>query len=661
MVPRKDARGGRIPHIRPSNSARSRARADANREIARVRLTDVKPPSPAVVSAELAQAALASTALTRARALAAWVGPGKELTSNWVPKPAAAAEACRMLGISLPRTRVRSALDVDEFMASWAVAVKAGLVLIDGRRARVAPGATAAGGAAATTDPADVLNGWVKAAAAVILDVPDDPCAGCLIVLHELHSADRPLSIDELAGAIGAVDDDAAEGEPCPECGEVHDDPDLLSIGGLLGGEPDEEDDREHAEGTVTGLVALGAATESDGAVELTSLGSMLATSIFEGCAPAPDADAGTLVSVVSEVPPPVAAVMARPWVAARSPEAAARELLTAAEAARGTERVVALALARGLESAGAPAWREWADRPGFGAYARQWLADQGEPVTPQPTDEGWLTADSLRTMLDDIGDLLPPFLLRMAFQEELGGATDETLALLRGSGHPAAGELATMLTGRELVPEPPRRAGRKSGAEKKGRGGRKLDRVCQLKISLLGVSRPPVWRRVVVPADLTLGELHDVIGRSMGWEDSHLHSFSTRSGDYGPPGMDLGFGNESRALLEDVLPGKGSKLLYTYDFGDGWEHDVRLEETRAATPGTVYPACVAGKGACPPEDCGGPWGYENLKEVLADPRHEEHEDLLDWLGLDSGDEFDPAEFSLDEVNARLRPLGRKA
>ena len=184
---------------------------------------------------------------------------------------------------------------------------------------------------------------------------------------------------------------------------------------------------------------------------------------------------------------------------------------------------------------------------------------------------------------------------------------------------------------------------------------------MCQLRISLRGVSKPPVWRRVVVPADLTLGELHDVIVEAMGWEDSHLHMFDTGSQQYGPPGLDLGFADESRARLGDVLSRSGSSLIYTYDFGDDWEHEVRLEETRAATPGSVYPSCVAGKGACPPEDCGGQWGYENLKEVLADPRHEEHEDMLEWLGLDSGDEFDPAAFSLDEVNARLRPLGRKA
>jgi len=96
--------------------------------------------------------------------------------------------------------------------------------------------------------------------------------------------------------------------------------------------------------------------------------------------------------------------------------------------------------------------------------------------------------------------------------------------------------------------------------------------------------------------------------------------------------------------------------MLYTYDFGDGWEHDIVLEKVLPPDP-VVGLSCLAGKGACPPEDCGGAWGYANLKEALADPGHEEHEDLLDWLGLDSAADFDPAQFGLDEVNARLSQL----
>ena len=607
------------------------------------------PPSPPVVSADLAEAALACTALVRARQLAAWVGPGKELTSSGVPRPAAAAEACGVLGIHLPRARLRSALDVDEFMRAWVVTVEAGLVMTDRRRAWAVPGAVDA------AVPESVLDTWVKTAAAN-LGIPDEPCAGCLIVLHELREAGRPLSLEDLAGALTAATAEPAAGERCADCGEVHGPADLLTISTLLGGmEPDVQDDREHAEAAVEGLAAFGAATDGE-AVELTPLGSMLADAVFEGCAPAPDAGAGSVVSVLKELSPAVASVMAEPWLAARSPDAAVAELLAYGESADGSQRVVALSLAEGVGPAAAAAWREWADRPGFGAYARQWLADHGEPAAARPEDEAWLSVDALSAMLDDLGDLLPPFVLAAAFREQLGGDAAEAVTMLRGSGHPAAGELVARLTGRDAVITPTRRAGAKRPRGAPDGAGR----VCRLRISLRGVSKPPVWRRVVVAAGLTLAELHDVIMLSMGWDDGHLHVFSTGSREYGPAGLDLGFADESRADLAEMLSAPGDTLLYTYDFGDGWEHEVRLEETRPASPGEVYPSCVAGKGACPPEDCGGPWGYAELKEILADPRHEEHEDRLDWLGLPSGGQFDAAAFSLDEVNSRLGRLSRR-
>jgi hypothetical protein len=94
--------------------------------------------------------------------------------------------------------------------------------------------------------------------------------------------------------------------------------------------------------------------------------------------------------------------------------------------------------------------------------------------------------------------------------------------------------------------------------------------------------------------------------------------------------------------------------VRYTYDFGDDWEHDIVLEKILPADPGTAYPVCLAGKGACPPEDCGGAWGSSDLKATLADPSDDEHEAMLEWLGLDDASEFDPAAFSPDAVNARL-------
>jgi hypothetical protein len=114
---------------------------------------------------------------------------------------------------------------------------------------------------------------------------------------------------------------------------------------------------------------------------------------------------------------------------------------------------------------------------------------------------------------------------------------------------------------------------------------------------------------------------------------------------------------DEHEFALADVLVEPGDRLRYTYDFGDDWDHDIKLEKVLppdAATYAAAVPVCLAGKGACPPEDCGGPWGYANLKETLADPSDEEHEEMLEWLGLEDPSGFDPSAFDLASVNARL-------
>jgi pRiA4b ORF-3-like protein len=176
---------------------------------------------------------------------------------------------------------------------------------------------------------------------------------------------------------------------------------------------------------------------------------------------------------------------------------------------------------------------------------------------------------------------------------------------------------------------------------------------VLQLKLSLRGVSKPPVWRRLLVPADMRLSQLHDVIQTAMGWTDTHLHAFTTAYGDYGPPDSELDHRDERKARLKDFLAEPGDRMRYAYDFGDFWEHDIVLEKT-LSDPDCRLPACVAGKGACPPEDCGGVWGYADLRDTLANRGSEEHDAMLEWLGLNSADDFDPAAFDVDETNEIL-------
>jgi hypothetical protein len=183
---------------------------------------------------------------------------------------------------------------------------------------------------------------------------------------------------------------------------------------------------------------------------------------------------------------------------------------------------------------------------------------------------------------------------------------------------------------------------------------------IYQIKVTLRD-TRPPIWRRLLVPAGLTLDELHDVLQLAMGWDGSHLHEFrigSKRFGKSDPNNRQMGLapiGNERTTHLNMVLGKVGAKAMYTYDFGDSWEHVIVVEKVLPPEPGVAYPVCVAGKLQGPPEDCGGVPGYYNLLEALRDPDHEEHENLLDWVG----GEFNPEAFSVDEVNQRLAPLQR--
>ncbi|MFD9430881.1 plasmid pRiA4b ORF-3 family protein [Streptomyces sp. NPDC060002] len=177
-----------------------------------------------------------------------------------------------------------------------------------------------------------------------------------------------------------------------------------------------------------------------------------------------------------------------------------------------------------------------------------------------------------------------------------------------------------------------------------------------KIKITLRD-SRPPIWRRLEVPSGTTLRELHDVIQAAFGWEDYHMWAFESGRDRYGVTDRDLGIRNAASERLGQVAPHTGDRLRYTYDFGDGWEHDILIEDVTAPAAGTAYPRCLTGRRACPPEDCGGIWGYAYLIEILADPRHEEHEDRLEWLGLDSADQFDPAAFEAAQVNSALSAL----
>lgn len=178
---------------------------------------------------------------------------------------------------------------------------------------------------------------------------------------------------------------------------------------------------------------------------------------------------------------------------------------------------------------------------------------------------------------------------------------------------------------------------------------------VYQLKISLKH-AKPPIWRRVLVPSGIELEDLHDVIQAVFGWTNSHMHQFVVGQTFYLPEAENDGFmlmrDEDSRGVrLNSILRKEKDKIVYEYDFGDSWEHQILLEKILPAGSAQSLPVCIKGKRACPPEDCGGIPGYFHLLETLSGPDSDEKAELLDWIGKP----IDPEEFDLDESNARLR------
>ncbi len=184
------------------------------------------------------------------------------------------------------------------------------------------------------------------------------------------------------------------------------------------------------------------------------------------------------------------------------------------------------------------------------------------------------------------------------------------------------------------------------------------------IRVTLNG-SKPPIWRKLAVPSDITLGELHEVIQIVMGWTNGHLHHFIlpgkaagrmrgeryfvTKVTPWGDP-TEMEGEDEEAITLGELCPKVKSKLIYEYDFGDGWEHTIEVQKIFEPESGVEYPVCLCGKKACPPEDCGGVWGYYELLDTIADPDSDDHEDMVEWLG----EKFDPDAFDLEEVNAVL-------
>ena len=181
---------------------------------------------------------------------------------------------------------------------------------------------------------------------------------------------------------------------------------------------------------------------------------------------------------------------------------------------------------------------------------------------------------------------------------------------------------------------------------------------IALLKVTLDHV-KPVVQRRLAVPLTLRLDRLHLVLQAALGWTDSHLYEIRARDVGWGVPDPDFDDGplDARKTLLADILEDTGVRTFkYLYDFGDGWEHTVKLERIIDAAPGCAYPTLIEAKGRCPPEDVGGPWGYAEFLEIMADPMHAEHAETTAW----AGEHFDPKTVDLDALSRAVQQLGVK-
>jgi len=180
------------------------------------------------------------------------------------------------------------------------------------------------------------------------------------------------------------------------------------------------------------------------------------------------------------------------------------------------------------------------------------------------------------------------------------------------------------------------------------------------LKVVLIG-TKPPVWRRLQVPGDANLGWFHAVLQVAMGWTNSHLHQFLTADARYSDPrhNEDMGFGeepdrDEAKTTLMHAVPDEGAQFGYEYDFGDSWEHEITVEMILPPDSATAtVPLCLDGARACPPEDCGGIWGYADLLKILKNRKHPEYKTMKEWLGRP----FDAEAFDPTKTNLWLRKL----
>jgi hypothetical protein len=556
---------------------------------------------------DAARRARECTVTGQAVSLARWIGSGRRpVTPGGVLRKADVQTAGAVLGVDVP-SKLRTMADIRELQRPWCVAVATGLL-------QVSDGSVTAGAALEgwPPDDGDLLAQWLTGLRAVCAaeSHPDDEDSVRLLalaLLTELGADGGRAGGRRAAGRRKQSFFETAEAL-ADRYGKHYSDLDTVArrYGDVWGSD-------EPPAGLAALLDGFGAVIDDPGGPVITPLGRWAAEHLAEGlpARAALDWPAGEVIAEAARFgDEEQQAFVARTWIFKRGPVRAAREILAAAEDMPALQRCVAVELVdRLLGDDALPAWREMVSARNVGPHARAWLASGEQGPEPGDADWRWLAIEAAAASLEDQG---PDEAFSRVWENMPGADLDERLAAVRATGHPEAEPLAQAAA-----------AFAASGAP------RSIDQVAQLKVSLRR-ARPPIWRRVLLPATATLGDLHQVIQVLFGWDGDHLHLFDTGNKRYSDPFTRLEeTGNEEAIRVRDAIAAGGT-IAYTYDFGADWEHVITLEKTVPRDHSQQYPVCVAFKG-------------DSLVEYWDEEEPEE-----------------PVPFVIKEVNRRLAALDRE-
>jgi hypothetical protein len=579
---------------------------------------------------ELAAAARLCERLQAVRRLAEWTGE-RRVTKTGNLLLADARAAVRELGLP-DHPKARAAGGFPELQELWSFAVGMQLIEVEAGRAEYLAEAD-------DDSDGDVVEMWIDLLAITLQDSGSEQML--MPLLMRLYVDTRGVTIEELAEHVLSASLEIAQGGTRV---------DLASIGSGLRGalEP-------IIRSQLGALAAIDALVVDGDRVRLADLGRFGLVHWFEsGGIGAPfvmDLADATVAEVLDLGLTKDSAF--EEWLAAVGQDVAASRILEHARGGTPEHRVVAFGMLNQLGLTAEKGVRACLDDADLRPHANAWLAGRGLPAGESSLD------DLHRVFIDMVAADLDgdPRSARESIRELADDAEYDAAALFEDlwrCEHPATLSVLEALA--RYYPDPAAaKVARKGVMRLRSEAGTTpaapADSTYQLKV-VLKHTKPPVWRRIQVPGSTTLASLHAVIQVAMGWTNSHLHQFEIKQRSYGEIDDDA-----PEALLEAAdftlaeVVDAGDRFDYLYDFGDDWSHAVTVEKVLPADPQGVR--CLAGKRNCPPEDVGGPWGFEEFLKAYGDPAHPEHTKYREWLG----DGYEPTAFDLDEVNAELADL----